>query len=187
MESETKRLKTRLAANSGDADLMAFLWQSTSDSPSYVDELKRRLACVYSCYVLHSRTSWLIADLFLTSTVEEQAAALEKTLAGRADAAKAEAEVRRQLAQVQKQLERYQAVYGDASSMSPETAQLSEQLQHKQDELDRLHLQDRNREQVTTISALMYDVSLTVPCRPNLRCTTSWTSFHPRGKRSIVR
>ncbi len=73
--------------------------------------------------------------------------ALQKTLAGRGDAATSEAEVRRQLAHVQKQLDKYQAVYGDASSMPPETAQLSEQLQRKQDELDKLRLQDKQREQ----------------------------------------
>ncbi|KAI0703349.1 BRE1-domain-containing protein [Cerioporus squamosus] len=124
LESETQRLKARLAANAGDEDLMTFLWQSTSEDISYVDDLKRRL-----------------------SAAEERVAALEKTLADRGDTAKSEAEVRRQLAHVQKQLDKYQAVYGDASSMPPETAQLSEQLQRKQDELDKLHLQDKQREQ----------------------------------------
>ena len=88
----------------------------------------------------------------LHSNAEERAAALEKTLAsvqsGSSDIAKSEAEARRQLAQVQKQLEKYQAVYGDASSMPPDTAELSKQLQTKQEELDRLHLQEKEREQV---------------------------------------
>ena len=59
-----------------------------------------------------------------------------------------EADVRRQLAQVQKQLQKYQAVYGDASLMSSDAARLSEQLQHKQAELEKLKLQDQQREQV---------------------------------------
>ena len=66
--------------------------------------------------------------------------------------AKSEAEVRRQLAQIQKQLEKYQAVYGDVSSMPPDTAQLSEQLQRKNDELEKLRLQDKQREQVFSLN-----------------------------------
>lgn len=85
-----------------------------------------------------------------TSAAEENVAALEKTLASRGDDAKGEAEVRRQLVRVQKELDKYRAVYGDASSLPPETAQLSEQLQRKQDELDRLQLQDKQREQAET-------------------------------------
>ena len=94
------------------------------------------------------------------SIAEERAAALEKSLAsfqgGRGDIARSEAEARQQLAHVQKQLEKYQAVYGDASSMPPDTAQLSKQLQSKQDELDKLHLQDKEREQVGCLILLQY-------------------------------
>lgn len=88
------------------------------------------------------------------SAAEERVAALEKTLAGRGDIAKVEAEVRRQLAQVEKELDKYRAVYGDASSMPAEVSQLSEQLQRKQDELDKLHLQDQQREQVRSICVM---------------------------------
>ena len=105
--------------------------------------------------------------------MEEQAAALEKTLAGQGDAAKGEAEVRKQLAQVQKQLEKYQAVYGDASS-PPETAQLSERLQRKQDELDKLLLQDKNREQVMSHPLAACDnIPDSCLARLSLHCTMS--------------
>lgn len=124
LESENKRLKTRLAANAGDEDLFKFLWQSTSDSPSFVDDLKQRL-----------------------SAAEERTAALEKTLASVQGGGRGEADVRRQLAQVQKQLQKYQAVYGDTSSMSADAARFSEQLRHKQVELEKLKLQDQQREQ----------------------------------------
>ncbi|KAI1794073.1 BRE1-domain-containing protein [Ganoderma leucocontextum] len=124
LESQNKRLKTRLAANAGDEDLLKFLWQSTSDSPSFVDDLKQRL-----------------------SAAEERAAALEKTLTSVQGGGRGEADVRRQLAQVQKQLQKYQAVYGDASSMSSDAARLSEQLRHKQAELEKVKLQDQQREQ----------------------------------------
>nr|VWO99564.1 E3 ubiquitin protein ligase (EC [Ganoderma boninense] len=124
LESENKRLKTRLAANAGDEDLLKFLWQSTPDSPSFVGDLKQRL-----------------------SAAEERASALEKTLNSVQGGGRGEADVRRQLAQVQKQLQKYQAVYGDASSMSSDAARLSEQLQHKQAELEKIKLQDQQREQ----------------------------------------
>ncbi|EJF65375.1 BRE1-domain-containing protein [Dichomitus squalens LYAD-421 SS1] len=127
LESENKRLKTRLAAQASDEDLLKFIWQSTVESPSYVEDLKQRL-----------------------HVAEERAAALEKTLASlqgnHTDIAKNEAETRRQLAKVQKQLERYQAIYGDASTMSADATHLSEQLQRKQEELDKLALQDQQRE-----------------------------------------
>ncbi|KAH9892516.1 BRE1-domain-containing protein [Cubamyces lactineus] len=131
LESESKRLKSRLAANSGDEDLVAFLWSSSSEGPSYVEDLKRRV-----------------------SDAEARAFTLEKALAAldseRADIAKlsrSEAELRQQVDQLSKQLERYQTVYGNASSMPPEAAQLSEQLQRKQVEIDKLQLQDKQREQ----------------------------------------
>ncbi|KAM5530764.1 hypothetical protein V8D89_015571 [Ganoderma adspersum] len=124
LESENKRLKSRLAANAGDEDLLNFLWQSTSDSQSFVDDLKQRV-----------------------SAAEERTTALEKTLASVQGGGRGEADVRRQLAQVQKQLQKYQTVYGDASSMSSDAARLSEQLQHKQAELEKLKLQDQQREQ----------------------------------------
>lgn len=72
---------------------------------------------------------------------------------GQVDVAKVsqnEADLRRQVEQVQKQLEKYQAVYGDSSSLPPETAQLSEELQRKQDEIEKLRIQDKQREQVYT-------------------------------------
>ncbi|KAL1939862.1 hypothetical protein VTO73DRAFT_9562 [Trametes versicolor] len=131
LESENKRLKTRLAANEGDNDLVTFLWSSSSEGPSYVEDLKRRL-----------------------SETEARASSLEKTLSslgdGQVDIAKVsqnEADLRRQVEQVQKQLEKYQAVYGDSSSLPPETAQLSEELQRKQDEIEKLRIQDKQREQ----------------------------------------
>ncbi|KAJ8462214.1 hypothetical protein ONZ51_g11039 [Trametes cubensis] len=131
LESESKRLKSRLAANAGDEDLVAFLWSSSSEGPSYVEDLKRRV-----------------------SDAEARASSLEKALAAldgeRADIAKLsrnEAELRQQVDQLSKQLEKYQTVYGDASTMPPETAQLSEQLQRKQVEIDKLQLQDKQREQ----------------------------------------
>ncbi|KAI0645645.1 BRE1-domain-containing protein [Trametes meyenii] len=131
LESENQRLKTRLAANSGDEDLVAFLWSNTSDGPSYVDNLKRRLL----------EAEARVVDL------EKTVGALE---GGRADVAKiaqSEAELRRQVEQVQKQLDKYQTVYGNASSLPVDAVQLSEQLQRKQAEIDVLKVQEKQRDQ----------------------------------------
>ncbi|CDO75357.1 hypothetical protein BN946_scf184966.g25 [Trametes cinnabarina] len=134
LESETRRLKTRLAADSGDEDLVAFLWSNSTDSSSYVEELKRR-----------------------ASEAEARSAMLEKVVASlkgeRADVAKAvqrEAEWRLQVEQLQKELDKYQAVYGNGSSLPPETAQLSEQLQRQQTEIEKLRVQEKQREQAET-------------------------------------
>ncbi|KAI9060257.1 BRE1-domain-containing protein [Trametes sanguinea] len=131
LESETRRLKTRLASNSGDEDLVAFLWSDNADSMSYVDDLKRR-----------------------ASEAEARVATLEKALTSldgeRADLAKvsqSEAELRHRVEQLQKELDKYQAVYGNGSSLPPETAQLSEQLQRQQAEIEKLHVQEKQREQ----------------------------------------
>ena len=45
-ELENKRLKTRLAANAGDEDLVKFLWENTSEDTTFIDDLRRRLSCV---------------------------------------------------------------------------------------------------------------------------------------------
>ena len=122
------------------------------------------------------------------SAAEDRVAALEKTLSGRGDVAKSEAEVRRQLAQVQKELDKYRAVYGNASSLPPDVAQLSEQLQRKQQELDKVQLQDREREQVCIASNSSLTTSnLIYVSRLNPPCIASWISFLPLGKPSTNR
>ncbi|KAI0328649.1 BRE1-domain-containing protein [Cubamyces sp. BRFM 1775] len=134
LESESKRLKSRLAANSGDEDLVSFLWSSSSEGPSYVEDLKRRVSDAEA----------------RASTLEKALAALDGERADIAKLSRSETELRQQVDQLSKQLEKYQTVYGDASSMPPETAQLSEQLQRKQVEIDKLQLQDKQREQAET-------------------------------------
>ncbi|KAI0819960.1 BRE1-domain-containing protein [Trametes gibbosa] len=131
LESENKRLKTRLAANVGDEDLVAFLWSSPPDGPSFVDDLKRKL----------SEAEARVA------TLEQSLASLEGNQSDQVKSAQREAELHNQVQQLQKQLERYQAVYGDTSSLPPETTQLSEQLQRKQDEIEKMLIQEKQREQ----------------------------------------
>ena len=122
------------------------------------------------------------------SAAEDRVAALEKTLSGRGDVAKSEAEVRRQLAQVQKELDKYRAVYGNASSLPPDVAQLSEQLQRKQQELDKVQLQDKEREQVCIASnSSLTTANLIYVSRLNPHCTASWISFLRLGRPSTSR
>lgn len=47
LESELKRLKTHLAANAGNADLLSFFLKDNSKDVSYIDDLKNRVALVY--------------------------------------------------------------------------------------------------------------------------------------------
>lgn len=57
--------------------------------------------------------------------------------------------MRQQLADVTKQLEKYQSVYGDSSALPPDVQQLSDQLQRKEKEVERLRLLDMQRGEVS--------------------------------------
>ncbi|KAI0775654.1 BRE1-domain-containing protein [Trametes elegans] len=158
LESENKRLKTRLAAGSGDEDLMTFLWANEPDGPSYVADLRRKL-----------------------SEAEARVSTLERTLASVQDSdsdvaklSRSEAELQQQVEQLQKQLGKYQAVYGDASTLPPDTAQLSEQLRHKQDEIDKLRVQEKQREQAEV--ALYTEVD---------RLSVAWEALDRQVKRKV--
>jgi len=134
LESELKRHKTQLAANAGNEDLLSFFLRDNSEDVSYIDDLKKRVAAA-----------------------ESRAAALEQSLS-RFDNdhpeirqhITAEAEARQQLADVKKQLEKYQSVYGDSSTLSPDVQQLSDQLQQKEDEMQKLRLSDTQRGEAET-------------------------------------
>lgn len=62
----------------------------------------------------------------------------------------AETEARQQLADVKKQLERYQSIYGDSSSLTLEVQQLLAELQKKEEELQKFRLLDTQRGEVNT-------------------------------------
>jgi len=106
-----------------------FLLRDNSEDISYVDDLKKRV-----------------------STAETQVASLEQTLSGFdhdhpeiRQHVTGEAEARQQLANVTKQLEKYQSVYGDSSTLPPDVQQLLDQLQQKEDEIRKLRLLDTQR------------------------------------------
>ncbi|KAF8740809.1 hypothetical protein AX14_007181 [Amanita brunnescens Koide BX004] len=125
LESEVKRMKTRLAAEAHDEDLMKYIFAEDGDatSGSYIESLKNRAIAA-----------------------EGRVAALEKTFgsfqADRPDVLrhiKLEAETRQKLSEVTAQLENYQRVYGD-SSLPPDLSRLAKQLKQKDEELHQLRL-----------------------------------------------
>lgn len=77
----------------------------------------------------------------LDSDAERRAAAADKVQ---------DIDVKRKLLEVTKQLEIYQTVFGEsASGQSGEVQALTQQLHAKQDEIQKLRLQDQQREQVS--------------------------------------
>ncbi|KAI0093033.1 BRE1-domain-containing protein [Irpex rosettiformis] len=113
---EVNRLRARLAAETGDEDLLKFVLQCDTEERSYIEDLRKRLV-----------------------DAEQRAAAAEKSQ---------DIDVRRKLIEVTKQLERYQTVFGEsASTRSADVQALTQQLHAKQAEIQKLHLQDQQREQ----------------------------------------
>ncbi|KAG6903108.1 hypothetical protein C0995_006295 [Termitomyces sp. Mi166 len=131
LESEVVRVKARLAANAGDEDLMKFFLEGQTHEADYFKLLKERAA-----------------------TAERQASIVEKLLLkyqeARPDMAehlKTEADALQRLAEVQAQLDQYKRVYGDASGLPTDTSALAEQLRHKEEEVEKLRLQDAQHTQ----------------------------------------
>lgn len=67
------------------------------------------------------------------------------------------------LADVTKQLQRYQSVYGDSTSHSADVKSLTKQLHVKEDEIQKLRLLDQQREQVRYVMMFVECVYLYVP------------------------
>ena len=62
---------------------------------------------------------------------------------------KAEAEVRQQLVTAMAQLERYQSIYGDPSTLPPDLQHLEAQLRSKAEEIQALKLLDKQHQEVS--------------------------------------
>lgn len=92
---------------------------------------------------------------FCASAAEQRVSILEKSLSKYqethpdvAEHLKTEADALQRLAEVQAQLNKYKRVYGDASGLPPDTSVLVEQLRHKEEEVQKLRLQDSQHTQV---------------------------------------
>jgi E3 ubiquitin-protein ligase BRE1 len=94
---------------------------------------------------------WCISQL-PDRAAETRVHALEQSLRdlgdGNPDAAKHmdnEAKIRQELAEVTKKLERYQSLYGSTSALSPDVQHLSNQLQEKEEEIQKLRASETQR------------------------------------------
>ncbi|EPQ57301.1 hypothetical protein GLOTRDRAFT_137657 [Gloeophyllum trabeum ATCC 11539] len=139
LESEVKRLRTRMAASTGDEDLVAFLFSDESvHGKTYVDELRTRLE--------EAETK--------LSALQESLSSLNQEHPDVAQHVQSEAEAREQVAQLSKELEKYRSIYGDASSGS--SSDSPGQLREKEEELQKLRLQLKQQTQAE--SALYTEV-----------------------------
>lgn len=80
--------------------------------------------------------------------LEESLSKLRKDHPDVAQHIEAEADARQQLLEATKRLESYKNVYGESSSASADVRELSEQLEKKEQELEKLRLQDIRHNQV---------------------------------------
>ncbi|KZT72126.1 hypothetical protein DAEQUDRAFT_705813 [Daedalea quercina L-15889] len=129
LRSEVMRLKSRLAAQSGDKDILWFVLRDDSEgSRSYVDDLKDRLRAA-----------------------EDRVAALEVTFfeqqSDRGEDLRAEADARIRLAAAERQLEKYRSLYGDASALPSDAASLLGRLEQKEHDFECLTLQLKQQQE----------------------------------------
>ena len=113
--------------------------------------------------MLHSISSNVSSLSLVSSDAEARAASLEQSVSRFDDGhpevrqyITAEAEARQQLADVTKQLEKYQSVYGDSSTLPLDVQQLSDQLQRKEDEVQKLRLLDTQRGEVGVLFCFVF-------------------------------
>lgn len=153
-EAEITRLKTRIAAQGDDEDLMNFFFKSSGEDLTYVNDLKNRLAYVMlTCDVL-----FLILTLSLFSDAEERLKAMGQFTAS-------EAGLKKQLAATTKKLDEYKSVFGEAlSALPPDVQALSEQLLQKEKEIQRLQLLEKQHEQVGLLIRLRDILGWYLPC-----------------------
>ncbi|KAG9316252.1 hypothetical protein JVU11DRAFT_2280 [Chiua virens] len=132
LQSEVARHKARLAALSGDEDLMKYFFEGKADDLDYVRSLKQKL-----------------------HEAEARSAALEQSLSmlnnDHPDVARhtsSEATAREELAIMSKELARYRSIFGESSTT--ETHNLARQLETKEAELQKLRLLTEQQAQAET-------------------------------------
>ncbi|KAI6045964.1 hypothetical protein EDC04DRAFT_1857115 [Pisolithus marmoratus] len=120
LQSEISRHKAKLAAHSGDEDLMKYFFEGKVDDVEYVRDLKRKL---------ETSEMKLVALEQSLSTLQHECPDVSQHVA-------AEASAREELARVSKELARYRSMLGEA----PDASGLGRQLQDKDAELKKLRL-----------------------------------------------
>ncbi|KIM69037.1 hypothetical protein SCLCIDRAFT_1208453 [Scleroderma citrinum Foug A] len=120
LQSEVARHKAKLAARSGEEDLMRYFFEGKVDDVEYVYSLKQKLDEVrMKCTSLEQSLS----------TLQQEHPDVAQHIAG-------EASAREELARVSNDLARYHSIYGEAADASA----LSQQLEAKDAELRKLLL-----------------------------------------------
>ncbi|KAG6898158.1 hypothetical protein C0992_004145 [Termitomyces sp. T32_za158] len=131
LESEVARSKACLAAHAGDEDLMKFFLEGQTHEAEYFKSLKERAAAAEQ----------------RTSILEKSLSKYQESYPDVAEHLKTEADALQRLAEMQAQLDKYKRVYGDASGLPPDTSALLEQLRNKEEEVQKLRLQDSQHTQ----------------------------------------
>ena len=158
LHSELKRCQAQLAANAGDESFLTYILGDHPEDISYVEDLKSRLAWVvgFLPFFISKFKSRFI------SSAEARADALDKSFGKYGEEhpdavkhAKAEAEVRQQLAHAASQLQKYEAIYGNSSTLPPDLQKLEAQLRLKSDEIEELKLKDFQRNEASDASLFL--------------------------------
>ncbi|KAJ3869772.1 hypothetical protein EV359DRAFT_29186 [Lentinula novae-zelandiae] len=122
LESQLHRSKLKLASNAGREDIVNFLLEMPDKNMEFAQYIQARL----------SETETRLASH------EEVLAKLNHDHPNVAHYVKSEVEARQKLAEVTAQLIKYQSLYGELSSVQPDS--LANELQRKEDELRRSRL-----------------------------------------------
>ncbi|KAG6837509.1 hypothetical protein H0H93_008434 [Arthromyces matolae] len=131
LESQLARTKAWLAATAGDEDLMKFFLGGQTDEAGYFKALKQRAdAAERRVLILEEKYQEIHPDV--AQYIQAETDALQK------------------LEEVQAELDRYKMVYGDASCLPPDTSVLADQLRHKEEEIQKLRLQETQHTQAET-------------------------------------
>ncbi|KAG1771722.1 BRE1 E3 ubiquitin ligase-domain-containing protein [Suillus occidentalis] len=119
LESEVRRHKAKLAAHSGNEDLMKHFWEGKVDDLQYVEGLRRKLI---------DTEAKLAALQQSMSTIREEQPDIAHHITS-------ETATREELAAARTELSRYQSLLGEPSSSA-----LVKQLHAKEDELQKMRL-----------------------------------------------
>lgn len=145
-----KRLKGKLAAHSGDEDLLSFFMTNSDENLTFVQDLRNKLKSVLT--LPHSYFS--ITSIVRCRAAQNKVSGLESTLKqlnqSNPDLAfhvQAEARAKQEAAELKEKLVKYEQTFGD--SLSPEASALSEQLREKEAALQKLRLAQKQEEAVS--------------------------------------
>lgn len=147
LESEVTRLKTRLAAEARDEDLMTFLFkhQGTEDA-SYMGDLKERLRYVERKFlsICHGNSRMIRSSETRVAELEQSLSYFQEDHPEVVQHMQREVEAKQELAKAKQQLEEYRSIL---PSLPPDLQSLTEQLKLKNAELEQLRLLEKQHEQ----------------------------------------